>query len=149
MNFEKIRLSILVGTLCFLAGKYIFPPEVKTEIKEVVKFVEKKEENKKVKTVTRIKETKSRDGSSVKDTVIVEDSSNQTTTNTNISKESVKIQKNNSGIRLGILAIKDVPNFSKNTEIGVLTSIPIFGKLSLLGSVDSTKRVGIGLALEF
>lgn len=149
MNFEKIRLSILVGTLCFLAGKYIFPPEVKTEIKEVVKFVEKKEENKKVKTVTRIKETKSRDGSSVKDTVIVEDSSNQTTTNTDISKESVKIQKNNSGIRLGILAIKDVPNFSKNTEIGVLTSIPIFGKLSLLGSVDSTKRVGIGLALEF
>lgn len=149
MNFEKIRLSILVGTLCFLAGKYIFPPEVKTEIKEVVKFVEKKEENKKVKTVTRIKETKSKDGSSVKDTVIVEDSSNQTTTNTDISKESVKIQKNNSGIRLGILAIKDVPNFSKNTEIGVLTSIPIFGKLSLLGSVDSTKRVGIGLALEF
>lgn len=149
MNFEKIRLSILVGILCFLAGKYIFPPEVKTEIKEVVKFVEKKEENKKVKTVTRIKETKSKDGSSVKDTVIVEDSSNQTTTNTDISKESVKIQKNNSGIRLGILAIKDVPNFSKNTEIGVLTSIPIFGKLSLLGSVDSTKRVGIGLALEF
>ena len=149
MNFEKFKIALIVGVLSFLAGKYIFPPDVKTEVREVIKFVEKKEENKKVRTVTRVRENKNPDGSSTTDTVVVEDSSSQTVTNVSSSKETFKSKSNGSKISIGILAIKDSPYFSKNTEIGVLTTIPLFGKMSIAGTVDTTKRVGIGLALEF
>ena len=53
------------------------------------------------------------------------------------------------GITLGILALKDLDRFSDKPEFGVITSLPVLGNISVLGMVDTTKRIGIGVALEF
>lgn len=149
MSFDKLKLPIIVGLSCFLIGKYVFPPKQKIKIKEVIKYVEKKEETKKTKTITKIKETTKPDGSVDKETTITEDSSSQTNTSITASKDTEKEISSGSGITLGILAIKDIPEFSKRTELAVLASIPVVGKLSIVGTADTTKRVGIGVALEF
>lgn len=148
-TFHKIKTYLIIGIVCFLAGKYIFPPDGEVKVKEVVKYVEKKQEDKKTRVVTRIKETSKNDGTTTKETVIVEDSTNKTTSVVDSEKKSENNKTSSSKISFGIMVLKDVPEFSQKTHIGVLTSIPLFGKLSIIGTLDTTKRVGLGVSVGF
>ena len=138
--------NILVISICsFLAGYLLVSP--KEKIKEVTKYVTVEVEKKQTKKTTRIKETTGTDGSTIKDTTIVEDSTSETSRNTSFSSERSKDRSK--GVSLGLLALKDIDRFSEKTHIGAVVSVPIIGKVSLIGSLDSTQRVGLGVSLEF
>ncbi len=138
--------NILVVSICsFLAGYLLVSP--KEKIKEVTKYVTVEVEKKQTKKTTRIKETTGTDGSTIKDTTIVEDSTSETSRNTSFSSERSKDRSK--GVSLGLLALKDIDRFSEKTHIGAVVSVPIIGKVSLIGSLDSTQRVGLGVSLEF
>jgi hypothetical protein len=138
--------NILIVSICsFLAGYLLVSP--KEKIKEVTKYVTVEVEKKQTKKTTRIKETKGTDGSTTKDTTIVEDSTSETSRDTSFSSERSKDRSK--GVSLGLLALKDIDRFSEKTHIGAVVSVPIIGKVSLIGSLDSTQRVGLGVSLEF
>jgi hypothetical protein len=145
---NKLKYYIIVGLSCLLVGRYVLQPEQKVEIKEVIKYVEKKQESTSVKKKTTIKEIKSPDGTSTTETTVVEDSSSNSNTSSSAATSTSTIRSSNSGITLGMLAIKDL-SLNKEIEYGVLALIPIVGNLSLATTVDTSKRVGVGLSLKF
>ena len=142
---SKYRNILVISICSFLAGYLLVSP--KEKIKEVTKYVTVEVEKKQTKKTTRIKETTGTDGSTIKDTTIVEDSTSETSRNTSFSSERSKDRSK--GISLGLLALKDIDRFSEKTHIGAVVSVPIIGKVSLIGSLDSTQRVGLGVSLEF
>jgi hypothetical protein len=143
------RNYAIIAIACLLIGRYVIQP--KQEVKQVVKIVEVekhvKEEKKKVRT--RIREIVKPDGTKETVTDIAEDSGKKETGSKESKVDSKTVAKTGSGITLGVLAIKDAGAFSKKMEYGVLTTIPIFGSLSLAATADTTKRVGLGLAVQF
>jgi hypothetical protein len=138
---KNYKAYFIIGLSCLLIGRFVLQP--KAEVKQVIKIVEVEKKQTKKKKVTRT-ETKP-DGSSTTNTTETEDST--TESNTSISYNSST--SNKAGLTLGVLAIKDLNKFSEKPEFGILTVAPLFGNLSITGSIDTTKRVGIGLALEF
>jgi hypothetical protein len=140
---KKYLNYVIVGAIALLVGRFVLQPKPKTI--EVVKYVEKKEETKKTKKTTRTRERKNPDGSSQTETEVVEDS----TSNSSTTIASEKSTSTSKGVSVGILALKDLDRFSEKLEYGAIVSVPVFGSLSVVGSVDTTKRVGLGLALEF
>ena len=134
---------VIIGVVALLVGRFVLQPKPKTI--EVVKYVEKKEETKKTKKTTRTRERKNPDGSSQTETEIVEDS----TSNSSTTIASEKSTSTSKGVSVGILALKDLDRFSEKLEYGAVVSVPVFGSLSVMGSADTTKRIGLGLALEF
>lgn len=145
---QKLKLPIIVGIICLLIGRYALSP--KQKIVEVIKIVEVeknvKEEKKKSKTTTR--ETTKPDGTKVVDTVIDEESGSKETNSRETKIDSSKITTTGSGLTLGLLAIKDIDNFS-NTEYGVSAAIPLIGSIKVLGLATTGKQVGVGLGIEF
>jgi hypothetical protein len=143
-TITKYKNLLLASLIFFTAGYFITPK--KETVKEVVKYVTVEVEKKKTKKVTTVKESTSKDGSSIKETTVVEDSSSET------SKETSRISEKTStsrGVAVGLLAIKDLNAFSDKPEFGAVVSVPIIGRLSAIASADTTKRVGLGLSLEF
>ncbi len=134
---------VIIGVVALLVGRFVLQPKPKTI--EVVKYVEKKEETKKTKKTTKTRERKNPDGSSQTETVVVEDS----TSNSSSTIASEKSTSTSKGILVGILALKDLDRFSEKLEYGAVVSVPVLGSMSVIGSADTTKRVGLGLALEF
>lgn len=134
---------VLVGVIALVVGRFVLQPKPKTI--EVVRYVEKKEETKKTKKITKTKERKNPDGSSQTEVEVVEDS----TSNSSSTIASEKTKVISKGISVGILALKDLDKFSEKLEYGAIVSVPVLGSLSIIGSADTTKRVGLGLALEF
>ena len=134
---------VIVGAIALLVGRFVLQPKPKTI--EVVKYVEKKEETKKTKKTTKTRERKNPDGSSQTETEVVEDS----TSNSTSVIASEKTKSTSKGVSVGILALKDLDRFSDKLEYGAVVSVPVLGSLSVIGSADTTKRVGLGLALEF
>lgn len=149
MNFTLIRNYTIIAISCLLIGRYVIQP--KQQVKEVVKVVEveKSVKEEKKKTHTEVKERKNKDGSVETVTVIVEDSSIRETGSRETKIDKKLVSSSGKGITLGVLALKDLDHFSDKPEFGVLTAIPVFGNLSLVGTADTTKRVGLGLAMEF
>jgi hypothetical protein len=135
MNFKNIRNFTLVAVAAFLAGRYLVKPVER--VKEVVKYVEVEKKKRKTKVV----EVKNPDGSERRETTIEED---QTST-----KVAEKYKSKKKGVGIGVIALKDLSEFSSKTEFGIVSTIPLFGNVSLVGTVDSTKRVGLGISLEF
>lgn len=134
---------VIVGVIALVIGRFVLQPKPKTI--EVVRYVEKKEETKKTKKITKTKERKNPDGSSQTEVEVVEDS----TSNSSSTIASEKTKVISKGISVGILALKDLDKFSEKLEYGAIVSVPVLGSLSIIGSADTTKRVGLGLALEF
>lgn len=147
-KYKEYRTIIIVGVSCLLIGKYVLQTKQKVEVREVIRYVEKKDENKKIDRVVRIKEEKKPDGTIITETDIKENESSQTSTVSSQYEERTK-KITGRGISIGVLALKDLNSIANKSEIGVLTSIPIFGKISVIGSIDTTKRVGVGISLEF
>lgn len=142
-----MRNYIIVGVSCLLIGKFVLQPKPRVETKEVVKFVEKKEEVKNTKKKTVVKKTKAPDGTINTETTIVEDSTSKI--KEDVKSESKVEFKQKRGIIVGVSALKDLAAFEEKPAFGANIAVPVFGSLLVTGSVDSTKRVGIGLALEF
>jgi hypothetical protein len=138
---KKYLNYTIIAIIALLVGRFILQPKVK----EKIVYVEKKEETKKTKKTTKTRERKNPDGSSQTETEVVEDS----TSNSSSTIASEKSTSTSRGISVGILAIKDLDKFSEKLEYGAVVSIPVLGNLSIIGSADTTKRVGLGLALEF
>ena len=143
MSFKTIRNYTIIAVIALLAGRFILQPQPK--VKEVIVYVEKKEDKKATKKTSKTRERKNPDGSTETETEVTEETSSSSSTSVN-SQHSKAISK---GISVGILAIKDISEFSKKTEVGAVVSVPVFGSLSIIGSADTTKRVGLGLSLEF
>ena len=143
LNYAIIAISGL------LVGRYILQP--KQQVKEVVKVVEveKRVKEEKKKTRTEKREITKPDGSKETTTVITEDSATKETGSKEIKVDKTLVASSGKGITLGILALKDLDRFSDKPEFGVITSLPVLGNISVLGMVDTTKRIGIGVALEF
>ena len=140
---KKYLNYVIIGVVALLVGRFVLQPKPKTI--EVVKYVEKKEETKKTKKTTRTRERKNPDGSSQTEIEVVEDS----TSNSSTTIASEKSTSTSKGVSVGILALKDLGRFSEKLEYGAVVSVPVFGSLSVMGSADTTKRIGLGLALEF
>jgi hypothetical protein len=142
---KTFKISIIVGIIAFLAGKFLTKPKVKTV--EVVKYITIEVEKKKTKKTTSVREKVNPDGSTTKDTTIVEESSSEKNSNTTIASEKRKQYGN--AVSVGILALKDLGDFSQDTHIGTVISVPMFGSIKATSYIDSTKRVGIGLSIDF
>jgi hypothetical protein len=147
-SLNKIKIPVIVGIICLLLGRYALTP--KQEVKTVIKVVEVeknvKEEKKKVKT--KIKETVAKDGTVTKETTIDEDSNNRETTSTERRVDSRTVSKTGSGLTLGVLAIKDLDNFSE-MDYGVSVAVPLIGNFKAIGLATTGKQIGLGIALEF
>ena len=145
MNQYINKVTIIVAVSCLLVGRYVLTP--KQEIKEVVKIVEveKKRSETDKKTVT--KETTKKDGTIIKEIVEVENTVIDSERDTRI--DSSKSTKTGSGITLGLLALKDASDLRKPVEYGALVGVPLIGNLNVIGTIDTAKRVGIGLSIEF
>ena len=142
---KTFRISIIVGIIAFLSGKFLTKPKEIT--KETIKYVTGEVEKKETKKKTKVVERKSPDGTTETETEIVEDSRSERRSDTQL--DSSKVSKRGGSVSVGILALKDLGKFSEQTHIGTVVSVPLFGALKVTSYVDSTKRVGLGLSLEF
>ena len=145
---KQIAYYIGIAIAGVLIGRYVIQP--KQEVKQVVKIVEVernvKEEKKTIKT--RVKEITKKDGTKEIVTDIVEESGSKEVTSKDTKIASKSVSKTKAGISIGVLALKDLGNF-KETHVGIVGLVPVFGSLKAVVSGDSSKRVGVGLALEF
>lgn len=149
MNLTLIRNYAIVAISCLLIGRYVIQP--KQQVKEVVKLVEVekrvKEEKKKTRTETR--EVTKPDGSKETTTVVTEDTATRETGSKETKLDKTLVASSGKGVTIGLVALKQLDRFSDKPEFGVLTAVPVFGNISVVGTADTTKRVGLGLALEF
>lgn len=141
---KKYRLPIIAAVAGLLVGRFLLQPPVKTETKEVVKYVERKQEDKKKNVV--IIERKNKDGSIDRRTEIKEDSKSVTDSKLESSKQQVV--KKGSGVTVGVLALKDLSQ-SSELEYGISVTVPIHGAFKLQGLGTTGKEVGVGVAVEF
>lgn len=142
---RTFKISLIVGIIAFLAGKFLTKPKEIT--KETIKYVTIEVEKKETKKKTKIIERKNPDGRTETETEIVEDSRSERRSDTEM--ESSKVSKKGGSVSVGVLALKDLGKFSEQTHIGTVVSVPLLGSLKATSYVDSTKRVGLGLSLEF
>lgn len=143
----KLHYVAFLTIGAFLAGRFIFQPSPK--IVEKVKTVEvekktKKEEQKKKITSVKIKKP---DGTVETHTQVDIDSRSQTNTKKDSVVESSKSSQ--AGITVGVLALKNLNDFSKPFDYGLSVTVPIVGKLrgQILGTTN--KQVGVGIGIEF
>lgn len=139
------KISLLVGIIAFFCGKFLTKP--KEIIKETIKYVTVEIEKKETKKRTKIVKVKKPDGTTETETEIIEDSRSESKKDTTV--DSSKITKRGGSVSIGVLALKDLEKFSEQTHIGATISIPLIGSLKATSYLDSTKRFGLGLSLEF
>jgi uncharacterized membrane protein len=139
---KNLKYYALTAIISLLVGRYVLQPEPKstTEVKEKKQETEKKEEKKVIKST----KTKKPDGTETTETTVTIDTRTNKDT---VTDKSTKIVKGK-GITLGILAVKTIGDFQP-TNFEAVAVVPFFGNLSIVGSANSLKQVGIGLALEF
>lgn len=139
---KNLKYYALTAIISLLVGRYVLQPEPKT----ITKIVEKKQEREKKdekKKITSVK-TKKPDGTETTETTVTIDTKSDKAT---VTDKSTSIAKGK-GVTLGVLAVKDLSNFQP-TNVEAVAVVPFFGNLSIVGSVNSLKQVGLGLAVEF
>ena len=139
---KNLKYYALTAVISLLVGRYVLQPEPKstTEVKEKKQEREKKDEKKVIKS----KKTKKPDGTVTTETTVTIDTRTDKDT---ITDKSTKIVKGK-GVTLGILAVKTIGDFQA-TNFEAVAVVPFFGNLSIVGSANTLKQVGVGLALEF
>lgn len=148
-RIKKHSKTILIAVSCLLVGKYVLQPKQEIKIIEVVKYIEKKQESSNTKKTTKVKETKNPDGTFTTETTISEDYSSNSSSSVASSRETAKVISRGRAISFGILAIKDTTNFNKQADYGIVATTPIFGSLAITTMFDTSKRIGLGVSLEF
>jgi hypothetical protein len=150
---KKIRIIIAGFVLVcvgFGIGFFSKPTKVttKTEIREVIKYVEKKQENKNV-TITK-KKTIKKDGEIIEEEITEDKSQTNTEVYSSSEKKSKKEKKivNNAGITFSALIL--ARDLSVNEyEFGVAFSKRIFSNISMGVIATEKKAVGLTIGLEF
>jgi hypothetical protein len=139
---KNLKYYALTAIISLLVGRYVLQPEPKT----ITKIVEKKQEREKKdeKKTVKSKKTKNADGTETTETTVTIDTKTDKTATTDKSTQTIK----GKGVTLGLLAVKDLSNFQP-TNVEAVAVVPFFGNLSIIGSVNSLKQVGLGLAVEF
>jgi hypothetical protein len=150
-KYVKIGLlSLVLLGVGYGAGKFSNPAKVitKTEIKEIVKIVEVVKEKKDVKTI--IKVVTRPDGTKEEETTIVDNTTTDTNTNTDISKESKNetITTRDIGLSVQALALAKF-NDINNREYGVLIKKRIISNISGSILVTDKKTIGLAVGLDF
>lgn len=144
-------IGLLILGLGVGIGRFSKPAEVKTitktEVKEVIKIVEVKQENKNV--VVKTKKTTHNDGTIVEESILED----KTVTKVGIkvdslkesSSESISVTKRDTGLTIQALALTtDLKDINNNLEYGVLIKKRIIGNVS--ASVIATHKGTVGLA---
>lgn len=139
----------IIAAVSILIGRYVLQPKQEVKTVEVIKYIEKKQESSNTNRTTTTRETTNPDGTRVTETTTTETSNSQTSTNISSSQERQITASSKKGISFGILAIKDFPKFEKSYDYGIIATIPLVGNLSISTLADTSKRIGIGLSLEF
>lgn len=143
-------IGVVILAVGIGVGRFSKPAEVVTEIKEkeVITYVEKKEEKKDVK-ITRTK-TINKDGSSV-ETEVVEDKSNSSSNVAVASSREANLNqktKNTAGLRLSALVL--AKDLSVNEfEYGISASKRVIGNISVGVIVTERRTVGLSVGLDF
>jgi hypothetical protein len=150
---NKIKLSLVcVGILALGVGigRFSKPSEVVTEIKEkeVIKYVESKEEKKNIKTTK--KKVVNADGSSIETETTEDNSSTSSTVSSSSTRESEFKQKtkNTTGLTLSTLVLARDLNVNE-FEYGVAVSKRVLGNVSVGVVVTDKRAVGLTVGLEF
>ena len=150
LKYKGFGIGILLVALGVGVGWFSKPTKTitKTEVKEVVKVVKSKQENKDVK-ITKKKTTK-KDGEVVEETTIEDKSKTDTKVDASSKKETKEERRtiNNKGLTLSALVL--ARDLSVNEyEYGIAVSKRVLGNISI-GIVATEKRaVGLTLGLEF
>lgn len=139
---KNLKYYIITAVISLLVGRYVLQPEPKT----ITKIVEKKQEREKKdeKKVVKSKKTKNPDGTVTTETTVTIDTKTDKTATTDKSTQITK----GKGVTIGVLAIKTLGDFQP-TNFEAVAVVPFFGNLSIVGSANTLKQVGVGLALEF
>ena len=139
---KNIKYYIITAVISLLVGRYVLQPEPKT----ITKIVEKKQEREKKdeKKVVKSKKTKNPDGTVTTETTVTIDTKTDKTATTDKSTQITK----GKGVTIGVLAVKTLDDFQP-TNFEAVAVVPFFGNLSIVGSANTLKQVGVGLALEF
>jgi hypothetical protein len=149
-NIKFIWFGIALISIGVGIGRFSKPTKIitKVEKKEVIKYVEKKQENKNVR-ITK-KKTIKKDGEVIEEEVTEDKSETNTEISATSKKESKKEEKtiNNAGITLSALVL--ARDLSVNEyEFGVGFSKRVFSNISL-GIIATEKRaVGLTIGLDF
>lgn len=141
---KSLSIPLVAAVVGLLVGRFALQPPVKIQTKEVVKYVERKQEDKKKNVV--IVEKRNKDGSVEKRTEIQE--ANKSVTDSKLDSTKQQTVKKGSGVTVGVLALKDL-GAPAETEYGVSVTVPVHGALKLQGFGTTGKQVGIGIAVEF
>jgi hypothetical protein len=141
---KSISIPLVAAVVGLLVGRFVLQPPVKIQTKEVVKYVERKQEDKKKNVV--IVERRLKDGSVEKRTEIKEAAKSVTDSKLDSTKQ--QSIKKGSGVTVGVLALKDLANPSE-TDYGMSVTVPVHGALKIQGFGTTGKQVGIGIAVEF
>jgi hypothetical protein len=150
---KKIKLGLVALILVSLGigiGRFSKPAEVITEIKEkeVIKYVEKRDEKKNVKIVK--KKITNTDGSTIEVETLEDNSSSHSHISNTSTKESEYKQKvkNTSGLTLSALVLaRDVS--VQEYEFGIAVSKRVFSNVAVGVIVTEKRAVGVTVGLEF
>lgn len=146
---KNYKLLVISCVVCFLIGRFTFQPKAKVQTKEVVKYVESKKEDKKTSTITKIREEKKPDGTVVTETTVSDNSSTVTVSNQEYSSKKNEKSEYGSNVSIGLMVVKDIQNFKNVPDYAIFTRVPVMGAVSIISTLDTTKRIGIGVSLEF
>lgn len=146
---KNYKIFIISCVSCFLIGRFAFQPKAKVQTKEVVKYVESKKEDKKTSVVTRTREEKKPDGTVITEITVSDNSSTVTESNQEYSSKKNKKSEYGSNVSIGLMIVKDIQNFKNTPDYAIFTRVPVVGAMSIISTLDTTKRIGIGVSLEF
>jgi hypothetical protein len=148
--FQIGAISLLLLGAGYGIGKFSNPAKIitKTEIKEVIKTVEVVKEKKDVKTETRI--ITHPDGTKEEITVVVDRTTVDSNTDTNINRDikNETIATRDIGLTIQALATIDIHDYN-NREYGVLVKKRIVSNISASIMATHKGTVGVGIGLDF
>jgi flagellar biosynthesis protein FliP len=148
-SFKTLINYTVVGICGAIIGYFFIQPKTKIIEKEKLVYVEKKEEKKDSKVTTIIREEKKPDGTIITDTTKTEETKTETKTEVAVQKEKTKKTENNSGVIIGAMIMDELNDLKSKDDYGILVAIPIAKRAYLFSTMDTQKRFGVGLALEF
>ena len=150
-NVRNGLIGVLILGLGVGIGIFAKPAKVvtKTEIKEVIKEVEVKKEQKNI--VVYSKKVTSKDGTIVEETK----TEDRSTASQEIKKETDRELKfsntttRDSGLSVHALALKDLGQVNSHIEYGVFIKKRIIGNVSVGAMATTNQQLGLSVGLDF
>ena len=142
-DLKTTTITLIIG---LAIGYFLLPHKTKVETKEVVKTVIQQQVQVKDNVVTHTVYVKAKDGTETTTT----DTTDKTEADTVTKVDTVTIKEKiitSNGVSVGIFAINQIQ--LTKPDYGVLLDIPLASKASVFFTGDTTKRLGVGIRLQF